>query len=279
MNRRAVFDALARNRRAMIALAAIALFAFAAVFSPILAPRDPQIGGSNSLQPPGAAGLMGTDHLGRDVFSQVLYGARVSLAVGLLSALSAGLIGTAVGSLSGFLGGWVDAALMRFSEFFQTLPRFVLALIIVALFGSGLANLIIVIAVLSWPQTARVARAQTQTLRETTFVEAARLSGLKPAELIVREILPNALPPIVVIVTLDIAGAILLEAGLGFFGLGDPNLVSWGGMLNQAQPYLRQAWWTPVFAGLAISAVVFAFNVLGDGLNDALNPRLRDSAG
>jgi peptide/nickel transport system permease protein len=150
--------------------------------------------------------------------------------------------------------------------------------VIVAFFGSGILKLVIVLAVLSWPQIARLVRAQILTLRESTFVEAARLSGMGALRIIALEILPNALAPVIVAGSLDVASAILLEASLSFFGLGDANLVSWGGMLNVAQPYLRQAWWIALFPGLAISLVVLAFNVLGDALNDALNPRLQETA-
>jgi peptide/nickel transport system permease protein len=263
------------------------LFAFAlvfasvalAIFAPIVAPSDPFKGGADALLPPGSREfLLGSDHLGRDILSELIFGARVSLAVGISAALSASVLGIVVGSLAGFFGGWVDSLLMRTSEFFQTLPRFVLALVIVAFFGGGILKLILVIAVLSWPQIARLVRAQILSLREATFVEAARLAGMNSGQIIAREILPNALAPVIVAGSLDIASAILLEASLSFFGLGDANLVSWGGMLNVAQPYLRQAWWMALFPGLAISVVVLAFNVLGDALNDALNPRLRETA-
>jgi peptide/nickel transport system permease protein len=265
--------------RTGIALAIVILFVGMALLAPYLSPYDPLQGGSDALLPPGSAGhWLGTNHIGQDIFTQVIYGARVSLAVGVSAALSASLIGTLVGSLAGFFGGWVDGMLMRVSEFFQVLPRFVLALVIVAFFGSGIIKLILVLAVLSWPQTARLARAQILSLREATFVEAARLSGMNAPVIIVREILPNALAPIVIIGSLDIASAILLEASLSFFGLGDPNLVSWGTMLNMAQAYLHQAWWMALFPGLAISIVVLSFNILGDALNDILNPRLSESA-
>lgn len=264
-----------RNRLGLAGLIYIILCIGLAIFAPFLTNKDPLEGGSNALLAPGREGyLLGTDDLGRDIWTQLIYGARVSLTVGVLSALSTCIIGVAVGSLAGFFGGWVDAILMRISEFFQTLPRFVLALVVVALFGSGIFKLILVIAVLSWPQVARLVRAQFLSLREAPFVEAARVGGMGKFPLIIVEILPNALPPVIVVMSLDIAGAILIEAGLGFFGLGDPNLVSWGGMLNQAQIYLRQAWWLAFFPGLAISLIVLAFNLLGDSLNDALNSRL-----
>lgn len=266
---------LRRSRRAVVAGAVIVLSLLVAGAAPLTAGGDPLSGSADALRPPlGAEHLMGTDHLGRDVWAQLVYGARVSLAVGILAAVSATIIGTTVGAIAGYAGGGVDAVLMRIAEFFQTLPRLVLALIIVALFGAGLGRLIFVIAVLSWPQTARVVRASFLSLREAPFVDAARVAGMGAGAIVAIEMLPNVLAPIVVTGSLDVATAILLEAALGFFGLGDPNRVSWGSMLNQAQPYLRQAWWMSLFPGLAISFVVLAFNVLGDSLNDALNPRL-----
>jgi peptide/nickel transport system permease protein len=264
------------SRRAVVALGVLLLTFSLALAAPLVTAYDPLTGSADALLPPLSPGHpLGTDHLGRDVWSQLVYGARVSLAVGLLAALSATLLGTAVGAAAGYAGGWPDGALMRGAEFFQTLPRLVLALIVVALFGAGVGRLIFVIAILSWPQTARVVRASVLTLREAPFVDAARVGGMGAGAIVASEILPNALAPIVVTGSLDVATAILLEAALGFFGLGDPNRVSWGSMLNQAQPYLRQAWWMAVFPGLAISFVVLSFNVVGDSLNEALNPRLR----
>jgi peptide/nickel transport system permease protein len=264
------------SRRAVVALGVLLLTFSLALAAPLVTAYDPLAGSADALLPPLTPGHpLGTDHLGRDVWSQLVYGARVSLAVGLLAALSATLLGTAVGAAAGYAGGWPDGALMRLAEFFQTLPRLVLALIVVALFGAGVGRLIFVIAILSWPQTARVVRASVLSLREAPFVDAARVGGMGAGAIVASEILPNALAPIVVTGSLDVATAILLEAALGFFGLGDPNRVSWGSMLNQAQPYLRQAWWMAVFPGLAISFVVLSFNVVGDSLNEALDPRLR----
>jgi peptide/nickel transport system permease protein len=267
-----------RSPQAVVSTVFVASVLLMAIGAPLVAGADPQAGSPNALKPPLTPGApLGTDHLGRDIWAQLVYGSRVSLAVGGLAAASALAIGVVVGALAGFFGGVVDATLMRISELFQTLPRFVLALIIVALFGAGLLKLIAVIAILSWPQTARVVRASFLSLREAPFVDAARVGGMGSGAIIVREALPNVMAPIVVTGSLDVAAAILLEAGLGFFGLGDPNLVSWGSMLNQAQQYLRQAWWMSLFPGLAISLVVLAFNIIGDGLNDALNPRLREA--
>jgi peptide/nickel transport system permease protein len=194
--------------------------------------------------------------------------------VGVCAAATAVLLGILVGAVSGFYGGWTDAVLGRTTELFQVVPRFVLALLVVALFGGGLWKLILVIGVLSWPQAARVVRGQFLGLRGAAYVDAARVLGLRNTRIIFSEILPNVLAPVVVIASLDVAGAILLEASLGFFGLGDPNRMSWGLMLNNAQAHLRQAWWMSVFPGLAISLAVLGFNLTGDGLNDAANPRL-----
>ncbi|MDQ7840878.1 MAG: ABC transporter permease [bacterium] len=264
-----------RSRAGVFGLSLVVLLVVVALAAPLLAPRDPQTTSLVTLNPPGIPGHpLGTDNLGRDILSGVLWGSRVSLTVGVCAAATAVLLGVLIGSLAGFYGGWADAVLGRVTELFQVIPRFVLALLVVALFGSGLWKLIAVIGILSWPQAARVVRGQVMALRGAAYVDAARVLGLRNARIIFSEILPNVLAPVVVIGSLDVAGAILLEASLGFFGLGDPNLVSWGMMLNNAQAHLRQAWWMSVFPGLAISLAVLGFNLMGDGLNDAADPRL-----
>ena len=245
-----------------------------AVFAPWVAGSDPLSGGENALVAPLAPGhWLGTDNLGRDVWARTVYGSRVSLIVGVAAALLAVAAGVVIGALAGYFGGWLDNLLMRVAEFFQTLPRFVVALIVIALYGTSVFKMVLVIAALSWPQLSRVVRAGVATLRRSQFVEAARVAGMGDGAIIVREILPNVAAPIIVLSSLDIAMAILIEASLSFFGLGDPNQVSWGTMLNEAQQYLRDAWWMSVFPGLAIALTVLAFNVVGDALNDALNPR------
>jgi peptide/nickel transport system permease protein len=263
------------SRTGLAGLGLVVALMILAVVAPAVAPLDPQTTSMSTLSPPGTPGFpLGTDNLGRDILSGVLWGTRVSLTVGVCAAATAIVLGVVIGAAAGFYGGWVDAVLGRTTELFQVIPRFVLALLVVALFGSGLWKLILVIGVLSWPQSARVVRGQFLTLRAAAYVDAARVLDLHPLRIIFSEILPNALAPVVVIASLDVAGAILLEASLGFFGLGDPNLVSWGMMLNNAQAHLRQAWWMSVFPGLAISLAVLGFNLTGDGLNDAANPRL-----
>lgn len=265
---------LLQRRATVVALGWLVLVLLLALAAPLVAGHDPLSGGDNALQPPLTPGhWLGTDDLGRDIWARVVYGTRVSLAVGIVSAAFAVLIGVVVGALAGYFAGWVDALLMRVAEFFQTLPRFVVALIVIAVFGASLVKMILVIALLSWPQLARVVRATVSSLRQSQFVDAARVAGMGHTAIILREILPNVAAPIIVLGSLDIASAILIEASLSFFGLGEPNLVSWGAMLNDAQQYLRSAWWMSAFAGLGIALTVWAFNLLGDALNDALNPR------
>jgi peptide/nickel transport system permease protein len=266
-----------RHRLGVAGLVIVVILMLVAVFAPYLAPHDPFRTSRASFMPPlSPEHVLGTDHLGRDILSSIIWGTRVSLLVGLAAAFTATVIGILIGAVSGFFGRWVDELLMRITELFQIIPRFVLALIVVAFFGSGLFNLILVIGVLSWPQTARLVRSQFLRHRSLAYVDSARVLGMNPARIIFSEILPNVMAPVIVVASLDIAQAILLEASLGFFGLGDPNLRSWGGMLNTAQGYAQRAWWMSVFPGIAISLSVLAFNIIGDGINEATDPRLRE---
>ena len=264
-----------RNRMAAAGVAWVLMLLLVGFTAPWMSTGDPLRVGANAFAAPGAAYWFGTDNQGRDIWSGIMHGTRVSLAVGFLAAVTSNLIGIAVGSAAGFHGGRADAFLMRLTELFQIMPRFFLALIIIALFGAGIGKIILVIGILSWPPTARLIRAEFLTLKGRDFVEAARASGMGNFALCLRHILPNALPPAVVTGSLEIAQAILLEASLSFFGLGDPNLVSWGSMLYNAQGYLRFGWWMSVFPGVAIFLAVIAFNLVGDGVNDALNPKTR----
>jgi peptide/nickel transport system permease protein len=265
-----------RNRGAAAGSVWLVVMALTALFAPWLAYIDPLKVGGPTFAPPGPEWWFGTDNLGRDIYSGVVYGTRVSLMVGFLAALTASTIGIIVGAISGFFGGWVEALLMRVTEFFQVLPRFFVSLIIIALFGPGIERIIIVLGVLSWPPMARLIRAEFLSLKHREFVEAARAVGMGQLALCFRQILPNALPPAVVVGSLDIAQAILLEAGLSFFGLGDARLVSWGTLLFNAQNFLRHGWWMSTFPGVAIFLAVMSFNMVGDGINEALNPRLRE---
>jgi peptide/nickel transport system permease protein len=219
--------------------------------------------------------LLGTDSLGRDVAAGIAHGARASLLIALYGTLISVLIGVTVGALAGYHGGRVDDILTRLSEVFQTVPSFLLVIVIVAI-GTPTVNIIaLAIGVSSWPTIARLIRAEFRTLREADFVTAARSQGFSSRTVILEEILPNALAPLVVTASILVASAILIEAGLAFLGMSDPNTASWGGMIGSGREQIASAWYLTALPGIAIIAVVLAFNLLGDGLNDALNPRLR----
>ena len=256
----------------LVVLAAIVALALAA---PLLFPASPWDMVGAPFQPPLTAGLpLGSDTLGRDIAAGIAHGARVSLLIGIASTLAALGIGVTVGILAGTLGGWVDEALMRFTELFQTIPGFVLAVVLVAILTPSIGAITAIIGVVSWPPLARLTRAEFMSLRSREFVEAARCQGESWPSLIGRHILPNALSPIIVAGSLTVATAILLESALSFLGLGDPNLMSWGFMVGAARTVIRQAWWMSVFPGAAILLTVLAINLVGEGLNDALNPRI-----
>ena len=274
-NASAAWRRFRRSSSGVFGLTVVALLAVVAMLAPALAPFDPHATSRAAFATPfGGSHILGTDNLGRDVLSQVIWGSRVSLIVGLAAAATATLIGVVVGALAGYFGGWFDELLMRVTEFFQVIPRFVLALIVVAFFGSGLVNLILVIGLLSWPQTARLVRSQYLSHKTLPYVDAGRALGMRNARLMFLQILPNVMGPVLVVASLDVAQAILLEASLGFFGLGDPNLTSWGGMLNSAQTFIRRAWWMSVFPGVGITLAVLGFNLFGDGLTEAYDPRM-----
>jgi peptide/nickel transport system permease protein len=253
-------------------LIVVLLLAVAGVLAPWLAPGDPNALGNDALQPPGAAHWLGTDDLGRDVLGGIIYGIRVSLPVGILSAAAALLLGGGVGAIAGARGGWTDAAVMRVSEMFQVIPAFILAAVISALSGPGEWQVIVVIAALSWPQPARVMRGEVIRLRQLDHVQAVRCLGIPEHRILLGEILPNALAPVLAVGALIVGTAILLEASLAFLGLSNPDVVSWGRMLNVGQRHLFQAWWLSLFPGLTIVVTVLAFNLGGDAVAAALDP-------
>ncbi|MDH3683002.1 MAG: ABC transporter permease [Acidimicrobiia bacterium] len=258
---------------AVVGLALTALLVLVAVFADQIAPSDPFSFVGQPFEPPSSGHWLGTDDLGRDVFSGIVHGARTSLVVGVVVAGASLVIGTVVGGLAGFIGGWVDDVLMRFTELVQVMPRFFLALMVVALFGPGLPNLIAVLALTSWEVTARVARAGVLAVKELDYVLAARALGASSWRNLRLHALPNAFAPVVALAALQVGGAILIEAGLSFLGLGDPNVISWGYMLNNAQAFVRHAWWMSLFPGAAVALAVLGVNLLGDALNDRWNPR------
>jgi peptide/nickel transport system permease protein len=267
--------AFLRNRGAVIGLAVLLLIGVMAALAPVLFPFSPWDMQGAPFAPPGEEGfLLGSDSLGRDVAAGIAYGAWVSLLVGAVSTLVALLIGVTLGAVAGYAGGVADDAIMRFTELFQTVPSFVLAVVLVAIFTPSLASIVTAIAIVSWPPVTRVVRAEFLSLRSREFVQAAEVLGRSRLAIVFQEILPNALSPIIVLASLMIASAILLESSLSFLGLGDPNLMSWGFMIGAGRSVIRLAWWMSVFPGLAIFLTVLALNLVGEGLNDALNPRV-----
>ena len=264
-----------QNWVSVLGLAILVLLLVTATIGPALAPFDPEgikIGSRASA--PDNIFWMGTDELGRDVFSRAVTAIRVSLLVGIIAASVSTAVGVIVGSLAGFYGGLLDAVLMRITEVFQVIPQFFLAVVLVALFGASLVNIIVAIAVLTWPIIARLTRSEFLSLRTRQYVDAAYLSGASNARLIFREILPNAMGPVIVSATLLVGRAMLTEAGLSFLGLGDPSRVSLGVMLYQSRPFIQFAWWAALFPGLMIFLAVLSTNLIGDGLNDTINPHL-----
>lgn len=260
---------------AAVGLGLTVFFVVVAVLADVIAPTSPFALVGDPLQAPDAEFWFGTDDLGRSVFAGVVHGTRTSLLVGLSVAGAAFVIGSIIGGIAGYAGGWIDDLLMRFTELLQVLPRFFLALVVVALFGSSLFNLIVVLALTSWVFTARLARAGILTIKQRDYVLAARSLGSGHARNLATHIVPNALAPVIVNAALQVGRAILIEAGLSFLGLGDPNVISWGQMLNDAQAFMRTAWWMAVFPGSAIALTILGVNLLGDALNDYWNPRLR----
>ncbi len=245
-----------------------------AVIGPtLLVGADPSGISSDTLQPPSNDYFLGTDDLGRSVLMQIVYGARISLTIGVAAAAAATLVGVLIGSVAGFVGGKVDLLFMRVAEIFQVMPTLILAAVIVVLAGPGEVRIVGVIALLSWPQAARLIRGEVLRIKHLDFVEAARCLGIAKSAILTYEIVPNALAPVIALSTLTVGQAILLEASLSYFGLSGPDVISWGHSLNSGQRFLFQAWWMSVFPGLAIFLTVLAFNVLGDCLRDALNPR------
>ena len=275
MSWRQLWHQFRKNRAAQLSLYLIIAFVLVASLADPLSPYDPFALGDETLIAPRGDHWMGTDDLGRDTLSRVIHGSRVPLLVGFLATAASMALGILIGSLSGYFGGRTDIVLMRVTEYVLVVPRFFLALLVVAMLGTGIEKIILVIGILGWPEVAQVVRAQFLTFREREFVIAARAIGASHAKVIFREILPNAIPPAVVVASILVARAILLEAGLSFLGLGDPNLISWGSLLSEAQERISASVWLALFPGLAISLLVLCINLFGDGINDVLNPKLR----
>ncbi len=272
-----IWRRFAENRLALVGLAILVLLLFVAAFADLLAPYNPVQGDLRNarLLPPGTAGyLLGTDDQGRDILSRLIHGSRLTLLVVVLVAIIAAPIGLIVGTVSGYAGGWVDAGLMRITDIFLAFPKLVLALALVAALGPGIENAILAIAVTSWPPYARIARAETLTFRNSEFIAAVKLMGASPFRIVLRHVMPLCVSSLIVRVTLDMAGIILTAAGLGFLGLGaQPPLPEWGAMIASGRRFILDQWWVAAMPGVAILVVSLGFNLLGDGLRDALDPK------
>jgi peptide/nickel transport system permease protein len=246
-----------------------------ALLTPLLAPADPWKSVASPFVPPGSEHLLGTDDLGRDLLSAIIHATRTSLMVGLSATVITTSIGMFLGAVAGFYGGLADDFLMRFTEFFQVIPRFFLALLAVALFKPGLVTITVVLGLTSWTLTARLLRSQVLSAREREYIIAARALGARNRRILWRHVLPNTITPIIVHTSLLIGQFILIESSLAFLGLGDPNNISWGYMLQNAQPFLRVAWWMSFFPGLAVALTVLGFNLVGDSIQELLDPHRR----
>ena len=266
-----------RNPAALIGLVLLVVVLVLAGSADLFFPGDPLSLAGRPLSWPlsNPRFPLGTDSSGRDIAAQIFHGARISLLIGVAATLIAILVGTVIGAVAGFYGGWTDDLLMRITEAFQTVPSFLLLLVLVAVFGSNLLTVTLAIGVVSWPAPARLTRAEFLSLRNREFVQACRTLGLRDSAIIFREILPNAMPPLIVYASVVMATAILMESALAFLSLSDPNVASWGNLIGQGRGVLRTQWYVSAIPGAAILLTVLAVSLVGQGLNDALNPRLK----
>jgi peptide/nickel transport system permease protein len=268
-----------RNKLALAGLAILVLLYLVALLAPLIAPHDPiaqhDIARTGYLSPR-AGNWLGTDRFGRDVLSRIIYGSRISLSIGFIATVLSITIGTLLGALAGYFGGKIDALIMRFTDIVLAFPRLVLLIMIVALFGPSITMIILVLGLTQWPGTTRIVRGDVLSLREREFIHAAQALGMGRTRIIMRHLIPNVLAPVIVAATLGIGNTIVMEAGLSFLGLGvQPPTPTWGSMVAEGRDNLLGAWWVATFPGLTIVLVVLAFNLVGDGLRDALDPRLR----
>lgn len=266
---------LLRSPTSAFGLAVLAILMLTAIFAPLIATHDPYVQAlGNVLQAPGNGHLFGTDELGRDIFSRLVYGARLTLTIIFLVSIVVGPIGLIIGTSAGYLGGRVDTVMMRITDIFLSFPSLILSLAFVAALGPSLNNAIIAIALTSWPPIARLARAEAMTFRNADYIAAARLQGASTPRIIVKSIMPMCLPSVLIRLTLNMATVILTAAGLGFLGLGaQPPMPEWGAMIATGRRYMLDSWWLVTFPGISIMLVSLAFNLLGDGLRDALDPK------
>lgn len=275
----AVLRDVAARPAGAIGIVLTAVVVVLAIFAGNIAPGDPFGLGNPALKAPSAAHLFGTDNLGRDMFRAVVHGVHTSMTVVLWVSVISAVLGLTVGAVAGYRGGIVERALMRLTEYFQSIPPFFLALLVLSLLGRTEQNLILVLGLSSWPLLARVVRADALTLRTREYVQASRSFGASATRLLLRHIIPNLLPSALVVISLSASRVILVEAGLSYLGLGDPNQMSLGFLINNAQQFLQEAWWMSVFPGVAILVAVLGINLLADTLNDVLDPLVRPGLG
>ena len=274
--RASIINMFRTNHAALAGLIVILLIILAAVFAPLITRYDPNaLNLANMRKPPSAEHWFGTDDMGRDVFSRVIYGGRLSLMIGFVPSVISLVLGTALGLMAGYLGRHVDAVIMRLADVVLAFPSLLLAMVVMYTLGSSILNMFIALSIINWAGTARVVRAQTLSLKEKEFVEAARSMGVSRFSIVFKHILPNCLPNLIVLFTLDIPGAIMWESSMSFLGVGDPNAASWGLMVSQGKSYAYMCPWLILAPGLAILVTVMAFNFLGDGLRDAIDPYMK----
>lgn len=268
------------DRQLRFGIYGIVLLLLVVLFAPLIATENPYVFGDDILSKVGENGhILGTNKMGQDVFSMIIYGTKTSLKVAIISALISGILGILIGGAAGFFGGKVDQFISEIINIFMMLPTFFLILLIIAFFGNSLVNVMIVIGITTWPSNAKLMRAQALSLRERTFVKAATAMGETKKQILFKYIIPNGIFPVIANTTVGMSNAILTEASLSFLGLGDPNIISWGQMIYEGKPYITNAWWIATFAGLAIIITVTIFYLLGDGLNHALNPKHNNQRG
>lgn len=268
----------ARNKGALVGTIVMLIIVLAAVFADVLYPGNPlRIVAPSEIWPFETWRYpLGTDSMGRDITAMIIHGARSTLLIGISASLAATLIGVTVGATAAWFGGWVDEVMMRFTELFQIIPNVVFILTVVSILGPSFVNIIVAVGLISWPPVARLTRAEFLSYKRREFVLACKAMGMRDFRILFAEILPNAIPPVVVLSSLIVAGAILYESVIAFLGLGDPNIASWGRLVGEGRTLIRTSWYLCAVPGLAIMLVVLALNLIGDGLNDVLNPKLRD---
>ncbi|MBQ1395798.1 MAG: ABC transporter permease [Eubacterium sp.] len=271
---KSIYETIISDRQLTAGVIGILLLIIIVIFAPVIASHDPYHYGDDVLFAVGQGGhLFGTNNLGQDIYSMIVYGVRTSLKVALISALISGGIGVLVGGVAGFLGGKVDLVISEIINVFLMLPSFFLIMLIIALFGNSLTNVMIVIGLTTWPSNAKLMRAQALSLRERTFVRSATSMGESRSQILFKYIIPNGIFPVVANTTMGMSNAILTEAGLSFLGLGDPSIISWGQMIYAGKQYITSAWWICTFPGIAIVLMVLIFYLLGDGMNHVLDPK------